>query len=71
MGRDEATGEVMSMRGRLEGWRMGDKSQRAAVPGLDEKRAKYGSVCLRVLHSPYSRRTHEHAHKRIHTRVRT
>lgn len=41
VGRDEATGEVQSVRGRLEGWRMGDKAQRAAVPGLEEKRAKY------------------------------
>lgn len=40
IGRDEATGEVMTMRGRLDGWRMGDKAQRAAVPGLDERKAK-------------------------------
>ena len=44
IGRDEATGEVQSMRGRLEGWRMGDKAQRSVVPGLEEKRAKYVGV---------------------------
>ena len=43
-GRDEATGEVLSLMGHLGGIKMGDKHQRARPPELDqmdkEKKAK-------------------------------
>lgn len=41
-GRDEATGEVLSLQGHLGGMKMGDKYMRARPPALeqDEKKAK-------------------------------
>ncbi len=41
--RDEATGEVMSLAGKLEGTRMGDKSQRMK-PDKRQKRSRKGDV---------------------------
>lgn len=41
--RDEPTGEVLSLVGKLEGTKMGDKSQRTKPQMLEERRAK--SVC--------------------------
>ena len=44
-GRDEATGEVLSLQGHLEGIKMGDKHVRARPPELEQKekerKAKY------------------------------
>lgn len=42
--RDEPTGEVLSLVGKLEGTKMGDKSQRTKPQMLEERRAKY--VCV-------------------------
>lgn len=39
-GRDEATGEVMSLVGHLGGVKMGDKYQRTKPPVSEEKKAK-------------------------------
>jgi len=39
-GRNEATGEVLSLVGHLQGTKMGDKAQRAQPPELKEKKAK-------------------------------
>lgn len=40
--RDDPTGEVLSLSGRLKQYgRMGDKFLRSKPPGVDEKRAKY------------------------------
>ena len=36
-GRDEATGEVLSLQGHLEGIKMGDKHVRARPPELEQK----------------------------------
>ena len=38
--RDEATGEVMSLTGKLDGTRMGDRHQRVRPSKADEKKAK-------------------------------
>ena len=38
--RDEPTGEVLSLVGKLEGTKMGDKSQRTKPQMLEERRAK-------------------------------
>lgn len=38
--RDEPTGEVLSLVGKLEGTKMGDKSQRTKPQKLDERRDK-------------------------------
>lgn len=39
--RDEPTGEVVSLVGKLTGSRMGDKAQRTIPPQMEEKKAKY------------------------------
>ena len=38
--RDEATGEVMSLVGKLGGTRMGDKSQKTKPPLMEERKNK-------------------------------
>ncbi|CAH1783166.1 unnamed protein product [Owenia fusiformis] len=38
--RDEATGEVMSLAGKVQKTRMGDKAQRSKPPMMDERKAK-------------------------------
>lgn len=38
--RDEATGEVMSLVGKIEGTRMGDKSKRTKPPQMEERKVK-------------------------------
>ena len=40
-GRDEATGEVMSLVGKLEGSKMGDRAQRTKPPMQEERKIKY------------------------------
>ncbi len=42
--RDEATGEVMSLAGKLVGTQIGDKSQRMK-PDKRQKRTRRGDVC--------------------------
>lgn len=44
--RDEPTGEVLSLVGKLEGTKMGDKSQRTKPQMLEERRAKYVYLLL-------------------------
>lgn len=39
-GRDEATGEVMSLVGKLSGTRMGDRAQRTRPGKAEERKAK-------------------------------
>lgn len=39
-GRDEATGEVLSLQGHLGGIKMGDKYIRARPPALDQEKEK-------------------------------
>ena len=41
-GRDEATGEVMSLSGKLTGTRMGDRYQRNKPEVSEERKSKYG-----------------------------
>jgi pre-mRNA-splicing helicase BRR2 len=38
--RDEATGEVMSLTGKLLGTRMGDKAQKTKPPQMEERKIK-------------------------------
>merc|ERR1712119_117127 len=38
--RDEATGEVLSLSGKLQSYRMGDRSQRTKPTQMEDKRAK-------------------------------
>ena len=40
-GRDEATGEVMSLVGKLAGSRMGDKALKSKPPMMEERKMKY------------------------------
>lgn len=40
-GRDEATGEVLSLSGKLIGTRMGDRAQRTKPDKAEERKAKY------------------------------
>lgn len=49
VGKDDATGEVQSIRQHMSGWKMGDRAQRAAVPGLDDRKAKYVYSVWRAL----------------------
>lgn len=42
--RDESTGEVVSLVGKLEGTKMGDKAQRSKPPQLEERKVKYVNV---------------------------
>jgi pre-mRNA-splicing helicase BRR2 len=39
--RDESTGEVVSLTGKLIGTRMGDKAQRTKPPQMEERKVKY------------------------------
>lgn len=39
--RDEATGEVVSLVGKLEGTKMGDRAQRSKPEKAEERKAKY------------------------------
>jgi len=39
--RDEATGEVMSLVGKLDGTRMGDRAQRTKPGKAEERKVKY------------------------------
>ena len=39
--RDEATGEVMSLVGKLTGSRMGDKALKSKPPQMEERKNKY------------------------------
>ena len=39
-GRDEATGEVISLVGKLEGTKMGDRAQRSKPGKTEERKAK-------------------------------
>ena len=39
--RDEATGEVMSLVGKLTGTRMGDKALKSKPPMMEERKIKY------------------------------
>lgn len=41
-GRDEATGEVMSLVGKLSGTKMGDRFQRNKPEVSEERKSKYG-----------------------------
>lgn len=41
--KDEATGEVMTLHGHLEGTKMGDKALRTKPNLMQEKQAKYAS----------------------------
>lgn len=43
--RDEATGEVMSLVGKLDGTRMGDRAQRTKPGKAEERKAKYANDC--------------------------
>lgn len=38
--RDEATGEVMSLTGKLQGTRMGDKAEKTKPPQMEERKIK-------------------------------
>ena len=39
--RDEATGEVLSLTGKLDGIKMGDKYMRSKLPRAEERKQKY------------------------------
>lgn len=39
-GKDEATGEVQSLVGKLKGTRMGDRAERTKPPSIQEQEAK-------------------------------
>lgn len=44
--RDESTGEVVSLTGKLLGTRMGDKAQRTRPPQMEERKVKYVHINL-------------------------
>lgn len=48
-GRDEPTGEVQTLSGKLKGIRMGDKAQRSKPQSVDEFQARYVSTSLSAL----------------------
>lgn len=43
--RDEATGEVVSLVGKLEGTKMGDRALRSKPEKAEERKAKYENFC--------------------------
>lgn len=53
-GRDEATGEVMSLVGKLSGTKMGDRYQRNKPEVSEERKSKYAFsfICLLLLKAP-------------------
>lgn len=48
--RDEPNGEVLSLVGKLEGTKMGDKAQRTKPQKLEERRDKYVMSTTRLIH---------------------
>lgn len=48
--RDEPTGEVLSLVGKLEGTKMGDKAQRTKPQRLEERREKSVHTATYIVH---------------------
>lgn len=52
-GRDEATGEVLSLSGKLTGTRMGDRAQRTKPDKAEERKAKWVDFSILLYIGPF------------------